>query len=304
MNSNTILTNATGYDVTRMVFSKAEVNTVPGDGPKLTYRRINVGTVNPDGTTGELILSLGRRFSFGVSENVNAETGKVNGYTMPLCLWTKDGATKEEKEWTETFNRIVEKCKEHLLRESTKEEIENYELEANDLKKFNPLYWKREKGKIVEGQGPVLYAKIIESKKTNKILSRFYDNKTDEELDPLSLKGKYCYVDAAVKVESIFIGAKIVLQVKLSEANVEVAQSGPKRLLSRPVYVSQVGSSSSNPMLQDDAPSPMAPPPSRPVPTRQADEEDIQDDDDDDTPSPPKQVSSTPAKKVVPARKK
>ena len=34
--------------------------------------------------------------------------------------------------------------------------IEKYDLEKADLKKLNPLYWKREQGKIVEGRGPTL----------------------------------------------------------------------------------------------------------------------------------------------------
>lgn len=302
MNGNTKLTIASNYDVNRMIFQTPETNSVPGS--QLSYKRINIGTVNDDGTVGDLVLETGRLFSFGVSENKSLDTGAVNGHTMPLCLWNKEGPTREEKEWTDTFNNIVEHCKKHLLTDSVKEEIEKYELDASELKKFNPLYWKREKGKIVEGQGPVLYAKLIESKKTGKILTFLYDEATGEEVDPLSLKGKYCYARGAVKIESIFVGAKIVLQVKLYEAAVQVAQSGPKRLLVRPVSVSGVGASSSANPLRDEEPvqRPSAPKPA-PTPARQADSEDIED-DDEEVPPPKPAASSSVARKVVPPKKK
>ena len=104
-------------------------------------------------------MSTSELFSFGIQENIDQATGAVNGHVMPICLWNKDKPTAEQKEWTTTFDKIVDKCKDHVL--SVKDEIENYELDESDLKKLNPLYWKREKGKIVEGMGPTLYAKLI-----------------------------------------------------------------------------------------------------------------------------------------------
>lgn len=230
MSENTQLTSASGYDTKRMIFSDAQPGNIPNSVPAITFKRIYISTRNEDGTVGELILPTSKLFSFGVSENVNQETGKVSGYSMPLCLWNRDGATKEEKEWSDTFNNIVEACKEHLI--ANREEIEQYELEATDLKKFNPLYWRRDKGKIVEGSGPTLYAKLIVSKKQNKIISMFYDENGDE-LDPLTLLGKYCYTQAAVKIESIFIGSKITLQVKLYECEVKLADTGMKRMMKK-----------------------------------------------------------------------
>lgn len=307
MNGNTQLTIAKGYDVKRMVFSKPEVNSVPGT--PISYKRINIGTVNPDGSQGELIMSTSRLFSFGVSENTSVESGAVNGYTLPLCLWTKDAPTDEEKAWTTTFNNIVDNCIKHIL--SIKDDIEKYDLEERDLKKLNPLYWKREKGKIVEGQGPTLYAKLIESKKNNKILTNFYNAETGEDIDPMSLKGKYCYVDAAVKLESIYIGNRISLQVKLYEAGVKLLESGPKRLLSRPAYIASVSMGAGPSQADDDAPVSLpkpvkqvtkpAPPPAEEIP----DEESGGDDDEDDAPPPPpKPVAAAGVRKVIAAKRK
>jgi len=246
--NNTQLTSADGYDPKRMIFSEPQKGTIPNSKPPIYYKRINISTLNDDGTIGDLIFPTDELFSFGVSENKDPGSQKVNGHVLPLCLWDRDGATPAQEKWVETFNAVVDQCKKHLVKH--REEIEQYELAMSDLKKFNPLYWKKEKGKIVEGRGPTLYGKLIVSRKgeKDKILTKFYNEK-DEELDALSLLGKYSYVKAAVKIESIFLGNKISLQVKIYEANVRLVDSGMQRLLPRPNATSRMLSSkTSNPM--------------------------------------------------------
>jgi hypothetical protein len=235
------LTSVSNYDVKRMVFGEPQMGSVPNSNPPIAYRRINISTKNSDGSIGDLILPTRRVFSFGVGENKNPESGKVNGHVLPLCLWNKGGSTAEEKAWTDTFDKIVEQCKNHLV--ENRDEIEQFNLELNDLKKFNPLYWKREKGKVVEGTGPTLYAKLISSKKNDKILSMFFD-KNGGVIDPLALLGKYCYVNAAIKIESIFVGNKITLQVKVYEAEVELMETGMKPLIKRGPAKLMLGNSS------------------------------------------------------------
>lgn len=245
MSENTQLTTASGYDTKRMIFSDPQAGTIPNSVPQINYRRINIQTRNEDGTTGDLILQTSKLFSFGISENTNPETGKVNGYVMPLCLWNRDGSSTEEKEWSDTFDKIIDKCKDHLV--ANREEIDQYDLSKSDLKKFNPLYWKREKGKIVEGSGPTLYAKLIVSKKQDKIVTMFFDF-DDEPIDPMKLLGKYCFTQSAVKIESIFIGNKISMQVKLYECKVKLMDTGMKRLLKRPTAQKRVLTSSTSPL--------------------------------------------------------
>ena len=246
----TQITPAKGYDTSKMVFSEPTSGAIPDSKLKIEFKRINISTRNEDGSTGELILPTSRIFSFGVSENTSQETGKINGYTFPICLWNRDTPTDEEKAWTDTFNKIVDKCIDHLI--ENREEIEMFELARADLIKakggLNPLYWKKEKftndkGKTllrtVPGSGPTLYTKLIFSKKHNKFLSQFFDT-DDEPLNALDLMGKYCYTKAAIKIESIFIGSKISLQVKLYEAVIEPTAAGMRRLLSRPAACSRV----------------------------------------------------------------
>lgn len=280
---STQLTSASGFDSKNIIFSQPQVANIPNS--SLTYKRILISTRNPDGSVGDLVLETERLFSFGVSENRSMETQQVNGYVMPLCLWSKEGVTPAEQLWTDVFNAIVESCKQHLI--DVRSDIEMYDLEMNDLKKFNPLYWKKEKGKVVPGTGPTLYSKLIISKRdgVEKVKSLFIDAETNDEIDPMQLIGKYCYVKAAIKIESIFVGNKCSLQVKLWEAQVSLLEKGMRRLLS-------------------SAPAPRPSLTSIPAPSHAEIEDDVvshgslQDSDSEDYAAPP------PKKAVRAARKK
>jgi hypothetical protein len=286
----TVVTPVKDYDTKRMIFQEPASGSIPDSTPKIEFKRINISTKNEDGTVGDLIIPTTRLFSFGVSENKSQETGNVNGWTFPLCLWSRDGATTEEKQFTETFENIVNRCIDHLV--ENKEEIEMYDLTRADLEKskggLNPLYWKKEKYtdpkskkvslRVVPGSGPTLYTKLIYSKKNEKFLSQFYDN-NDDQVNPLDLMGKYCYTTAAIKIESIFIGSKISLQVKLYEALVEPTSNGMKRvLIARPQQRNVFGETKTEPKeepvadqeedededeesLEEDEEEPVKPPP-------------------------------------------
>ena len=223
---NTQITTANGYNTTNIVYGKPRDGNIPGS--SVTFKRIQMGTRNPDGTLGELILSTSRLFSFGLSPSVNMTTGKTDGYTLAMCLTNMDAPTQEEKAFLDTFNKICDHAVDYILQH--RDDVGKYELEKADLKKFNPVYIKREKGKIVEGSSPMLYAKVLQNKKMQTITSLFYD-KYGRDIDPMTLMNKQCFVKAAIKIEGIFIGSKVSLQVKLHEAEVEMRESGVKRLL-------------------------------------------------------------------------
>ena len=231
MSYSTQLTDINNFDVNRIIFSPPQKNTI--NNSVLTYQRVNISTKNDDGTIGDLILKTPVLYSFGVQESKNMDTKETNGYVMPIRMWDRNNPSAEEKAWTDMFDKICNHCKEYLV--ANRNEIGKWDLEMNDLKKFNPLHWKRDKstGKIVPGTGPTLYAKLISSKRdgVDKILSVFYDADTCEDLNPLEILGKHCQVTAAIKIESIFIGTRLSLQIKLWEVEVRLAGSGKKRLL-------------------------------------------------------------------------
>ena len=239
--SSTCLSNPESYNVTKMRFGNAQKNELKQDnGPVIKYFRIPVSTVNADGGVGELVFETTELFSFGVSVNKN-DSDKITGYTLPLCLWNKDGASRAEKTFSDLLEKIVERCKDHLLQDDVRKSIGQPDLERAELKKLNNfIYFKKDENKnVVQGAGPILYPKLIESKKAGKVITSFYDE-SDSPVDPLTLIGKLCWVKAAVKIESIFIGSKISIQVKLYEANVRVVEGSTKRLLQRPKVDSTV----------------------------------------------------------------
>lgn len=236
--NHTQLTNFKEYDVNRLIFSNPEVGSIPGSVSKLTFKRIRLATKNLDGTIGDLVLATPPDLMcYGLQEQTDPATGVVNGYQFPLVLWNRNNPTEEEKDFTTTIHKICDACKEHLV--NNRDSIEKYDLEMNDLKKFNPLYYKMEKGKVVEGKGPMLYIKTLASKKDGiiKVHTIFTDGETNELITPMDLMNKRCYVRGAIKFESIFIGTKISLQLKLFEAQVKVIDRAFKSLLNPNIVI-------------------------------------------------------------------
>src|SRR5690606_21146840 len=129
----------------------------------------------------------------------------------------------------QVFNNIIDKCKDHLV--SIRDNLGLYDLTREDsmLKNCNPLKYKKDKGKIVQGVPPILGVKLMSKK--NEIVSLFHDEHGNK-IDPMTLVKKYCNVVAAIKFESIYIGKLIAIQVKLYEAQVKLIDSGLKSLLS------------------------------------------------------------------------
>jgi hypothetical protein len=232
MNS-TQVADYSNFQKENIVFSKPESGSIAGSIPKISFKRIRMAARNRDGSVGELVLlTPPNLMSFGLQENIEMGTGNVNGYQFPMCLWNKNGPSVDENKFVDKFNEIVDYCKKYLV--DNRDLIEKYDLEMNDLKKFNPLYWKMDKGKIVEDKGPMLYIKVINNRASEKISTYFIDDETNTFIDPMDLRNKRCYVQAAIKIESIFIGNKISLQIKLKEAIVRVIDTGSIRSLLRP----------------------------------------------------------------------
>jgi len=219
------------FKTENMVFSKPEIGSIPGQ--KINFKRVRLACRNPDGSIGDLIFSTPEKIhTFGLQESRDLTSNKLNGYVLPLCLWGRNGPSENEKKFTDVFSLVSDHCKQYLLEH--REDIEKYDLDMSDLKKFNPLFWKMDKGKPVEGKGPMLYSKVIMNKKNNKISTIFVDEATNKEIDPFTILNKPCSVTAALKFESIFVGNKISLQVKLYEVVVRLIENNSMRGLLRP----------------------------------------------------------------------
>ena len=188
----------------------------------IKYKRIPIEIKYPNGKKGALVLESPLLFSFGVNEKKNQETGKLVGYSMPVCLWSKDSAPNtKELSFFETLNNIVSMCGHHL-------ESEYGADLASSLS--SPFYYKqiehtdkkgKKKTKIDETSAPVLYAKLIYSEKSKKILSLF-KTKGNKDLNPFKYINQYCNVKMALIIEGIFISKTVTsLQIKVHECYIE-----------------------------------------------------------------------------------
>ena len=228
-----------------MVFLEPRSSTFTIGEKTLTYYRVYINTRNQGGNSN-LILATPEVFSFGLASNKDEDAQKQEKYSLCLCLRNKNEPTPEQEEFVKTLKKIIDKCIEHFMQiRKTVKKLDTTEPELRKVKEgISPLcFTVDDDGQIKNG--PTLYAKLItknpdksKDQTTPQIISKFYDaNDVDVSgkervlANPLDLLNKKCYVRAALKIESIFIGAKIRIQVKLHEALVSVISSEPERLL-------------------------------------------------------------------------
>ena len=189
---------------------------------KIKYKRIPIEVKYPNGKKGALVIETPLLFSFGVNEKKNQETNKLIGYSMPVCLWAKDSEPNtKEKAFFDVINNVITFSQQHLENE--------YGADlASSLS--SPFYFKQEeytdkKGKkktrIDNSSAPVLYAKLIYSEKSKKILSLF-KGKGGKDLNPFKYIDQYCNVKLALIIEGIFISKTVTsLQIKVHECYVK-----------------------------------------------------------------------------------
>ena len=188
----------------------------------LKYKRIPIEFRYPNGKRGQLIIEIPFLFSFGVSEKKNQTSNNLIGCSIPICLWAKDSEPNpKEKAFFEAINSITTICQQHLENE--------YGADlATSLS--SPFYYKqieyfdkkgKKKTKIDPSAAPVLYAELIYSEKSNKILSLF-KTKGKDNVNPFKYINQYCYVCMALIIEGIFISKTVTsLQIKVNECYVK-----------------------------------------------------------------------------------
>ena len=132
----------TDLNLNKIQYSKPEFNSIPGQ--KLGFKRIRLNYEVNNDLKDFIIESPANLLSWGLVENRDLQTNALNGYQMAINLWSKPNKTEEEEMFVESINKICDHAVEHLVK--NRESIERYDLEKADLKKFNPLYWKMEKG--------------------------------------------------------------------------------------------------------------------------------------------------------------
>ena len=160
----------------------------------------------------------------------NQDTGKLVGYSIPVCLWSRDSEpNNKEQAFFDVINNVKTISHHHLENEYGPDL-------ASSLS--SPFYYKqieytdkkgKKRTKVDESSAPVLYAKLIYSEKTNKILSLF-KGKRGRDLNPFKYINQYCNVKLALIIEGIFISKTVTsLQIKVHECYVK--QLEPRKSL-------------------------------------------------------------------------
>ena len=189
---------------------------------KIKYKRIPIEIKYPNGKKGPLVVESPVFFSFGVSEKKNQETNKLVGYSLPVCLWGKgEEPNTKERAFFDVINNVTGATRRYL------EDEYGPDL-ASSLS--SPFYYKqieytdkkgKEKTKVDETSAPVLYAKLIYSEKSRKVLSLF-KGKGGKDLNPFKYINQYCNVKLALIIEGIFISKSVTsLQIKVHECYVK-----------------------------------------------------------------------------------
>ena len=151
-----------------VIFNQAKETKVKNSNIK--YKRIPIEVKYSNGKKGPLVIETPFLFSFGVNEKKNEETNKLVGYSLPVCLWSKETEpTTKEKAFYDVINSLIKLSQNHL------EEDYGADL-ASSLS--SPFYFKQEeytdkkgekKKRIDTSSAPIFYAKLIYSEKSKKI---------------------------------------------------------------------------------------------------------------------------------------
>ena len=188
----------------------------------IKYKRIPIEISYGNNKKGPLVIETPTLFSFGVSEKKNQETKKLVGYSVPVCLWGKNSQPNEkEQAFFDVLNNITS---------ITNDFLENAYGPDVASSLTSPLYYKQVE--IVDKKGkkrtkkdtsasPVLYAKVIYSEKSKKILSLF-KTKGKKDVNPLKYIDQYCNVKIALIIEGVFISKTVTsLQIKVHECYIK-----------------------------------------------------------------------------------
>lgn len=225
-----------GYDLKRLVLCDTVAEKIPSlpgsNAPPMINYRINIRDRRADGVLQDFLIRTEELFTFGVQESKDQKSGELNGYSLPLPLWNKEGPTPSQLYFTDLLeNKILDVIRNHLF--ENRKTFRQASLEKSDLRKMKVFFRKKdEEGVINPADPPTWYPKLIVSKKKNfKIVTRFYrmgDNGNvciDEkgnpvEFDAQALIGKWGKARAVIKLDSIYVRSEgFSVQCKIWEAD-------------------------------------------------------------------------------------
>ena len=162
-------------------------------------------------------------YSSGIKAIFDRENKYVTGYNCCINLYNFKNVSEDEKLFTSKLEEIVEYTRSYL--HSIKEDAE---LDTEMIDNFRLVNWST-KPSSTENQpegdtentkyNPKLYVKLIVNNKSKKILTNFFNEESNEEVDPLTLVDKKGLLTSALKIENVVINKKrIIIEVKMIES--------------------------------------------------------------------------------------
>lgn len=219
------------FDVSNLVFSDKPTESKFG-------KFVNIQTRNEDGTVGELMLETPYLSSMGIRRQTEYNNPDVHkGYTLPLSLW-KTQPTPEQQTWYNVFEDIVSAARHYILSnpDMFSKRLSNGKIKVLDessLENMSPITLKVDLTTGLPKFGPSLFPKLIAYNKDGEwdVQTTLYLPTGEEITDVEQYVDRPCTVKAVIRVESIFIGQAVKLQIKVWEACIEPIETTRRLLL-------------------------------------------------------------------------
>lgn len=162
----------------------------------------------------------------GKNAVVNEDGSNIVGYKIPLLLHSKPSPTQEELDFMRLMDGIVESSKAYLCSAECNTALGrtgNKRINEQTVSDIDPRWFKyHDDGVTVRDDiPPRLYAKLPKDR-NGKYFAKFFPQENGinqpKHEDPTLLLKMPMRMAATIKIESIFIGPVIKLQVKIHEA--------------------------------------------------------------------------------------
>jgi Txe/YoeB family toxin of Txe-Axe toxin-antitoxin module len=145
-------------------------------------------------------------FSFGVALNT-LDTNNTS-YQISLCLYDRENPKDEEIKWAVKYEELATICRDYLK----KSEFKKFKGQIDAMK---GLSWKS--NEVGDVDGPKLYPKIMYNQKKQEFITIFMDENDEIIEDPKIIIDKRARIKVALRFESIFVGSKVALQVRVND---------------------------------------------------------------------------------------
>ena len=255
------------FDKNKLVFGIPETVDIKGNqeegekGGGASFTKCTVGYTLSDNRVGALLLELPDTFCFGVSKDYKYAQPRIDKYFTgySVCYYYQDpkdqnsskkggldAMSEDQKKVVKTWEQLESVLSKHLrdnadcLPDKAVALAKNNQL-VSAIARFPKKDVLNEKNgkkmKVVDKSKSMRsYFRLIQNKRTDAFISKFYDADTDEEINPLTLLEVRGTIKPIVKVEYVYIGeASSTFQIKLWEAVYRPQQSlQRKRLLATP----------------------------------------------------------------------